>query len=232
MASILLLFPIFILVWVFTAAFDRQLKVLHAFSGFWASLYYHLNPFWKIEIRGREYLPKKAPCIYVANHQSYEDILALYTLFKHYKWVSKAENFKLPVFGWIMYFNRYIKLERGSKKGVLRMLKTAREHLEKGSSIMIFPEGTRTPDGKIKRFKTGAFFLSLDKDVPIVPVVLSGTSGRLIEKNAMIKGPHHVIVEILPSLSLSSQGYRDEKEFAEEVRKEMSNALQKLRNEY
>ncbi len=229
LVSVLILFPVFVLVWALTASFDPPLKILHAFSGLWASLYYYLNPFWKIEIRGREHLPDKDPCVYVANHQSYEDILALYTIFKQYKWVSKAEIFKLPVFGWIMYFNRYIKLERGSKKGVFRMLKTARDYLEKDSSIMIFPEGTRTPDGEIKRFKTGAFFLALDKNVPIVPIVLYGTSGRLIEKNAMIKGAHRVILQILPSFNPSSQSYRDEKEFAELVREEMKNALQKLK---
>ena len=111
------------------------------------------------------------------------------------------------------------------------MLKTAQDNLEKGSSIMIFPEGTRTSDGEIKRFKTGAFFLALDKNVPIVPIVLYGTSGRLIDKNAMIKGAHRVILQILPPFDLSSQRYRDEKEFAEQVREEMKNALQKIKNE-
>src|SRR5262249_44611588 len=138
-----LLFPVALLVWAVTAPFDRRLRVQHLFTCFWASLYTWANPLWRVRVVGRERVRPGATYVMVANHQSFLDILVLFRLFVHFKWVSKAEMFRIPCIGWNMALNRYVRLRRGSPESIARMMDTCAAHLVAGSSVMIFPEGTR-----------------------------------------------------------------------------------------
>src|SRR5438874_1504062 len=156
-ASSIVLFPVAVLIWAVSAPFDRRLVLLHRFTCFWASLYTWLNPAWRVEVYGREKIRPDAAYVIVANHQSLLDILVLFRLFVHFKWVSKIENFHVPFIGWNMSLNRYIKLRRGSRESVGAMMEACERTLAEGSSVMIFPEGTRSPDGRLQRFKPGAF---------------------------------------------------------------------------
>src|SRR5262249_51268254 len=112
----------------------------------------------------------------VSNHQSLLDILVLFRLFVHFKWVSKAELFRIPCIGWNMTLNRYIRLRRGNPESIAAMIRDAERTLAEGSSLMIFPDGTRSPDGHLKPFKRGAFTLALRPRVPLLPIVMQGTS--------------------------------------------------------
>jgi 1-acyl-sn-glycerol-3-phosphate acyltransferase len=98
--SSLALFPIALLIWAATVAWDRRLVLLHRFTCFWASLYTWLNPLWRVRIEGREKIRPGTAYVMVANHQSLLDILVLFRLFVHFKWVSKIENFRVPAIGW------------------------------------------------------------------------------------------------------------------------------------
>jgi len=139
----LLCFPIAVLVWAVTVPFDRRLRALHLFTCFWASLYTWFNPFWPVTIEGKEHIRRDGTYVMVANHQSLLDILVLFRLFVHFKWVSKEEIFRVPCVGWNMRMNRYIPLRRGDKASVMEMMRRCAETLAEGSSIMMFPEGTR-----------------------------------------------------------------------------------------
>src|SRR5882762_11925636 len=108
-----LLFPIAVVIWAATVLFDRRLVVLHRFTCFWASLYSWLNPAWRVHTEGREKIRPGATYVMVANHQSFLDILVLFRLFVHFKWVSKIEMFRIPLIGWNMALNRYVRLRRG-----------------------------------------------------------------------------------------------------------------------
>src|SRR6185369_1806471 len=114
----ILLFPLALLIWALTVLFDRRLILLHRFTCFWASLYTWLNPAWRVRIEGRDRIAPNTAYVMVANHQSLLDILVLFRLFVHYKWVSKIENFRVPCVGWNMSLNRYIKLRRGSRESI------------------------------------------------------------------------------------------------------------------
>jgi 1-acyl-sn-glycerol-3-phosphate acyltransferase len=198
--SSLVLFPIAILLWLVTAPFDRRRAVLHQFTCFWASLYTWFNPAWRVTIQGREHVRRGTVYVMVANHQSLLDILVLFRLFAHFKWVSKIELFKIPCIGWNMSLNRYVKLRRGDAESIARMMRTCEERIAEGSSIMMFPEGTRSPDGRLKPFKHGAFTLAQRAGVPLLPIVVEGTANALPKRGFVLQGRHAIRVRILPEV--------------------------------
>ena len=102
------LFCVAVVIWALTAPFDRRRVVLHRFTCLWASLYTWLNPVWQVTIEGRDKLRGGRAAVLVCNHLSTLDIMVLFRLFTHFKWVSKIENFRLPFIGWNMVLNGYI----------------------------------------------------------------------------------------------------------------------------
>jgi 1-acyl-sn-glycerol-3-phosphate acyltransferase len=202
--SSIVLFPIALLIWALTAPFDPRLRLLHRFTCFWASLYTWLNPAWPVTLVGREKIRPDATYVMVANHQSLLDILVLFRVFAHFKWVSKIENFRVPFIGWNMTLNRYIKLKRGDRSSVVQMMQACRETLAHGNSIMMFPEGTRSPDGRMRAFKSGAFELAKAARTPILPIVLDGTANALPKRGFVLQGRHPIRVTILDEVSPDS----------------------------
>jgi 1-acyl-sn-glycerol-3-phosphate acyltransferase len=195
------LFPIALLIRAVTSPFDRRLAFLHLFSCFWASLYTWCNPLWSVRIDGKEHVEKHATYVIVCNHQSLLDILVLFRLFVHFKWVSKAENFRIPFVGWNMTLNRYIRIERGRTRGNLSMMRDAETTLKAGSSVMIFPEGTRSPGGRPGEFKPGAFELALRSGLPILPIAINGTAAALPRRGFRLRGKHAIRVRVLDPIS-------------------------------
>jgi len=216
--SSLVLFPLAVLIWAVTAPFDRRLVVLHRFTCFWASLYTWLNPAWPVTVEGRERIPHDVACVIVSNHQSFVDILVLFRLFTHFKWVSKIENFRVPLIGWNMSLNRYIKLVRGKRESVLQMMRDCEATLAGGSSVMIFPEGTRSVDGRLRDFKSGAFELAIRTKSPIVPIALDGTSRALPKRGYLLQGKHPIRVRVLAPLEPASFANSSVEELAARVR--------------
>jgi 1-acyl-sn-glycerol-3-phosphate acyltransferase len=198
--SSLLLFPVALLIWVATVLIDKRLVILHQFTCFWASLYTWLNPVWRIHIDGREKIRNGVAYVMVANHQSLLDILVLFRLFKHFKWVSKIENFRVICVGWNMSLNRYIKLRRGDKESVEQMMHACEQTLAEGSSVMIFPEGTRSEDGNLRPFKHGAFTLAKRCHAPLLPIVVRGSSQALPKRGFVLQGRHHIYVRVLDEI--------------------------------
>ena len=202
--SSIALFPIALLVFLVTAPFDPRRRALHQFTCFWASLYSWFNPAWPVRIENRERIRAGETYVMVANHLSLLDILVLFRLFAHFKWVSKIENFRVPFIGWNMSLNRYVKLRRGDRASVVQMMKACRETLASGSSIMMFPEGTRSPDGRMRSFKTGAFELALECKRPILPIAIRGTSDALPKRGFVLQGRHPITISVLEEIPYES----------------------------
>jgi len=199
--SSLLCFPVAVVIWAVTAPFDRRHAVLHQFTCFWASLYTWFNPAWPVVVSGREHIRRDATYVMVANHQSLLDILVLFRLFVHFKWVAKIELFKIPCIGWNMSLNRYVRLRRGDPESIARMMRTCEERMAEGSSIMMFPEGTRSADGRLKPFKHGAFTLAKTARAPLLPIVVEGTADALPKRGFVLQGRHHIRVRVLPEIA-------------------------------
>jgi len=199
--SSMCLFVVALLIWILTVAFDRRLTLLHLFSSFWASLYVWLMPAWSVTIKGKKHMDKNKTYVITSNHQSLLDILVAFRLFFHFKWVSKAEIFKIPFIGWNMRLNRYIALRRGDKASVQQMFDDCNKAISQGNSIYMFPEGTRSKNRQLKKFKQGAFILAKNNCIPILPIAISGTREALPKHSLNFHGKNPIIVEVLSEIS-------------------------------
>ncbi len=228
--SSFIFFPIALLVWAVTRPFDRRLRALQWVTCMWGSLHTAAIPGWRVKVYGKENLRGKDARVIVCNHQSLLDILVLCRLHHHFKFVSKAEIFKVPLLGWIMYLNRYIGIVRGTIKSMAKMMEDCAQTLQEGSSVLIFPEGTRSEDGNLKSFRTGAFSLAKDGGKPILPVVIYGT-GTVMGKNTLkMKAFHRMAVSVLPELPYSSFADQPLIKTANMVQQMMADELDALKN--
>lgn len=194
-----------LLLFVFTFVWDKNLRILHRYTTRWGGHYLLWAPLVETEIRGREKIDPKKRYVYVSNHQSMVDVLAVFSTGLDFKWVSKVENFYAPFIGWAMALNRYVPLKRGRLPSVMRMFRRCIRWLERGESLWIFPEGTRSPDGKLQPFHRGAFGLAARMGAPIVPVVVVGTETILPKSSATIT-PHPVTIHILDPIDPKTVG--------------------------
>jgi 1-acyl-sn-glycerol-3-phosphate acyltransferase len=202
-----------LLVFLLTAPFDRRRVALHLYSCAWATFYVVANPLWRLRVEGREKLPWRGPAVLVANHLSMLDILVVYGLFRPFKWVSKAELFRVPVIGWNMRMNDYVPLRRGEAESARRMMAHCRRHLDAGVPVLLFPEGTRSRDGRLQRFRDGAFRLALDAGCPVIPVAVTGTFDSLPKTGVVLRRGMRATVRVLdpifPAAHPTVEGLRD-----------------------
>ena len=215
--SSILLFPVAVLIWLVTAPLDPRKRLLHLFTCFWASLYSWLNPVWRVRVEGRERLPRNRPTVFVANHLSLVDILVLFRTFTDFKWVSKIEIFGIPVIGWNMRLNDYIPIDRGNRESARAMIRQCEEALGRGSPIMMFPEGTRSLDGRLRPFKPGAFELALKTACPIQPILIEGSGAALPKHGLVLRGRHPITITILDPLEPEAFAGRDPETLAADV---------------
>lgn len=219
-----LLFPVALVIWLVTLPFDPRKRLLHRFTCFWASLYTWTNPAWPVEVHHRERLDGDHARVYVANHLSFLDILVLFRLFTHFKWVSKIENFRVPFIGWNMRLNGYVPLRRGDRSSVVQMMARCDEVIGEGNSIMMFPEGTRSPTGRLRAFKPGAFELAIRNGVPVQPIVIRGTSDALPKRGFVLQGRHPITVTVLDEIG-PAQFDESAEDLAERVREIIAGEL-------
>jgi 1-acyl-sn-glycerol-3-phosphate acyltransferase len=177
-----------------------------------------VNPAWKLHISGETVTDPRRPYVVVCNHQSLADIPLISNLPWEMKWMGKEELFKLPIIGWMMKLSGDIPVNRTSARSGVVAFAKARQYLEQKCSVMMFPEGTRTLDGRVRQFNDGAFHLAIRSKVPILPMVIEG-SRDCIPKNSWKFGkPSDILLKILPSIETSSLTTRDVAAVRETVR--------------
>lgn len=213
---------------LFTRGSDPIRRAVHMYSCWWGFHYIQVNPFWKCSFEGLDHIDPTKPAVLVANHQSYWDIMVLYGLYKPFKWVSKDSIFKVPFIGWNMELNQYVKIARGDLKSIKEMMATCRNWLKQGASIMIFPEGTRSPDGEIKEFRDGPFKMATDCNVPVIPIVVEGTHEMLPKGTLMVNFKGKVTVKVLPPVH-PSEFDGNVKRLRDHVHKQMVETLDDVR---
>jgi 1-acyl-sn-glycerol-3-phosphate acyltransferase len=219
LATCAVLFVPALVIFLVTFTWDRHLRILHRYTCRWGAHYLVWAPLVRTEVTGKEHLLPDRPYVYVSNHQSMVDILAVFATRLDFKWVSKIENFFVPFIGWNMILNRYISLRRGYKPSIIRMYKRCDAWLKDGISVFMFPEGTRSPNGELQEFFQGAFKISIKNKVPVVPIVIEGTA-RVLPKGRFRILPYPVTIRILPPVDPASVDY-DEQRLHDLVRARM-----------
>lgn len=186
----------------------------HIWSRLWCVLM-----FVKIEVRGRENIDRKTSYVFVANHQGAFDIFLIYGYLNHnFKWMMKKSLEKIPFVGFACKISKHIMVDRTNPVGIQRTMVQARSILKDGMSLVIFPEGSRTPDGKIKPFKRGAFMLAAEFGLPIVPLTIDG-SYAVLGKSSKNITPGKIILTIHQPMRKEKSGV-PEKQRMEELMEE------------
>ena len=224
-----ILFPLTFIIWLIVLPFDRQRFVTHWLLVYQAVIISTLIPIWKIEIEGRDKAVTDSTYVIIANHQSILDILLINCLRYRFKWISKIENINVPVLGWYLRMAGYITVNRGNEESKTEMLEKSYQCLRQGISIMIFPEGTRSFDGEIGFYKRGAFQLAIQSGVPILPVIIDGTTGILPKHGLIFRSGYKVRIKVLDPLNPSAFGTDNPDILAGEMRYLMRTELNALR---
>jgi len=190
-------------------------RIRYRFITWWSSC----NLWWlrmtcnlKYTITGKENIPEQA-CIVMSNHQSTWETLAIGPAFPPLTWVIKKELFYIPVFGWGIALTQPIALDRkAGRKAVDQLIDKGVEKTSQGRSILIFPEGTRTPPGTKRKFKIGGFLLAEKAGVPIIPV--AHNSGNYWARKQLTKKPG--TIQMVIGEAIATQG-----KTAEQIKQEV-----------
>jgi 1-acyl-sn-glycerol-3-phosphate acyltransferase len=163
--------------------FDPLRHIPDEIARIWARSIIALNPFCTSKIERPRGLDRSRAYVVVSNHQSLADIVGIYLLGVPIKTVGKKSLFRIPFLGWSIAALGCIPLERGDPASIAECLRQSRAWLVRGSSIIVFAEGTRSRTGELQPFKDGAFRLSIETGAPVLPVVVDGAA-RLLEKGS------------------------------------------------
>jgi 1-acyl-sn-glycerol-3-phosphate acyltransferase len=189
-----------------------------------------VNPQWRITINGAGRITNpRTPYVVVSNHQSHADIPILSNLPWEMKWVAKKELFSIPFVGWMMTLSNDIPVDRSDRRSGAKMLLTAAKVLEQHCSVIFFPEGTRSPDGRVGRFNDGAFHLAIRSGVPILPIAIEGSHSCLPKKSLVFGAPSDVAVTLLPEISTSGLTTADAPALSARVRQSIIDQVAKQR---
>ncbi|MBE0676534.1 MAG: 1-acylglycerol-3-phosphate O-acyltransferase [Bacteroidales bacterium] len=228
---ITLMFPVTCLIWFVFYPIDTDRRMVHRWLLFQGWFMTRTSPVWSFRMEGREKIRSDQTYIIISNHQSVLDIILLNNLRCDFRWVSKAENYKVPILGASMRMASYILIERGNKESVMKMMDEAMSSLKKGISIMMFPEGTRSKTSSLLPFKTGAFQLAMKADLPVLPVVVEGTGKVLPKHGYSFSSGHRLRLRVLDPVFPGSFGTGDAEELALRFREMIAAELEVMRQE-
>jgi 1-acyl-sn-glycerol-3-phosphate acyltransferase len=176
---IVLWFPLLIIVRLLTAPFDQGRYYTGYLFRRIGPVMATLNPLWRFRYSGSMPNNPRRPFVVVSNHESFADILLISHLPWEMKWLSKAELFRIPVMGWMMWLAGDVPVKRGFGPSAVEAMERCRQVLSNRVSVMIFPEGTRSRTSDLLPFQDGAFRLAIEAGVPILPLAVSGTGTAL-----------------------------------------------------
>ena len=161
---------------IFLGLFDRHGKTAYRASQMWTALILRMGGV-VLRVSGGEHIDQRQQYVFMVNHQSNLDIPVLVQSLVSFqlRWIAKKELLWIPFFGWAMWASRHITIDRADPLAAVKSLKRAKERMAAGISIVVFPEGTRSRDGKLLRFKKGGFLLAAQSNRAIVPVTINGS---------------------------------------------------------
>jgi 1-acyl-sn-glycerol-3-phosphate acyltransferase len=229
---------LFIIFWdVILTGFFAVMAILTSFVSAGGKTLYKVGRIWakcilaassiKVTVKGFSNLNRTGSFIYMPNHVSNFDIPVLQAYLPvQFRWLAKAELFKIPIFGYAMKRAGYISINRFDRKAAIQSLNKAAEIIRNGTSVIIFPEGTRSQNQNIQSFKKGGFVLAVDSGVPIIPVIIHGTWSIMQKKQILVK-PGNVVLEIKKPINTSDYTRKTKDDLMEKVRNIMVESYEK-----
>lgn len=160
-----------------------------------------------LKVEGLENIDPKRQYIFIVNHQSNIDIPVLVQALRPFqlRWLAKRELLRVPFFGWAMWAAKHVTIDRSDPQDALKSLARAKERLAAGISLVVFPEGTRSRNGALQRFKKGGFLLAVQTHTPIVPIAING-SGALLPAGSWRLGSG--TIQVVVERPLGVEGFR------------------------
>lgn len=178
---------------------------------------YRINQLWtwiilrvagiRLKVEGLENIDPKRQYVFIVNHQSNIDIPVLVQALPEFqlRWLAKKELLRVPFLGWAMWATKHVTVDRSDPQDAVKSLARAKERLDAGISLVIYPEGTRSRDGRLQRFKKGGFLLAVQANTPIVPITVNG-SAKLLPAGAWRLRPGAIDITIDKPVSV--EGFR------------------------
>lgn len=184
------------LLMAFGTVIDRSRNLNNIIGRGWARIIFFIGGV-KFKVEGGENIPQDRSILIGPNHQGALDVPALHlALNKQFRWIAKKELFKIPFFGWCMFFMGCVPIDRSNSKRAMASLLHAAEDVKNSTSILIFPEGTRNPYGDgLLPFKRGLFTVAVKSEAPILPVAVLGARA-LMPKGSSIIRPGTINIKI------------------------------------
>ncbi|MBU1163788.1 MAG: 1-acyl-sn-glycerol-3-phosphate acyltransferase [Proteobacteria bacterium] len=211
---------------VFLSFISKNNKLAYNTTKAWAKFVLVVSRI-KVTVNGLYNIRPDRSYIYMSNHQSNFDIpVVLACLPFQFRWVAKAELFKIPIFGYAMHRIGHINIDRSNRRAAFKSLKKAAKNIREGVSVLIYPEGTRSKDGNIGSFKRGGFILAVESGVPIVPVIIHGT-WPIMPKNKTTIRPGNVTIEIKEPIETKNYTRKSKDDLLEKVRNIICESFEK-----
>ena len=183
-------------------------------------------------MEGREYLKDDQPYVFISNHQSLMDIIVLFVITStNLRMVLKKELLYVPIFGWSLWWTRFISIDRGKRRKALRSIYKGAEKIRKGTSVLLFPEGTRSTDGELRPFQAGSFIMAIKSQVPIIPITISGTI-NVVHKKSPLNFNFNKEVKVIVSPPIDTTQYKieDRHELKDEVESIIRKNYEKIKH--
>ncbi len=210
---------------VVTLVWFVQPKILsRIFGTSWARINSWFTPM-MVSVRGREHVDPGQSYVIVCNHQSQYDIFVLYGwLGIDFKWIMKQELRNIPVIGVACEKLGHIYVDRSNREAALGAIETAKSRLIDGTSVLFFPEGTRSRDGRLKKFKRGAFHLALDLQLPLLPITINGTR-EILPSDTLDLFPGRATMTIHEPIAIEGYAREHIVALAEQARQKIGSVL-------
>jgi 1-acyl-sn-glycerol-3-phosphate acyltransferase len=214
---LLLLTPVLAVIRLVTAPFDpgRRLvgRLFHGVGRFLVAI----NPLWDFRVERRNTQPFREPSVIISNHESDADVFLSAQLPWDAKYLAKDTIYNIPVMGWAMRLAGDIGVVRGDRESGALAREECRRWLERGVSVVIYPEGTRSRTGDLGPFKEGAFRLAIETGAAIQPVVVAGTRDA-VPPGSIVFHRAHAVARILDPVPVEGLGSDDVPAFTERMR--------------
>lgn len=178
----------------------------------------------RVQVRGLERIPESV-CLFAANHTSSADAPAVVgAIPRRVAILLKESLFRWPIVGQAFRAAHFIPVDRGARDSAIVSIESAAEAMKAGQSFLIYPEGTRSPDGRLQEFKKGAVVMAIKAGVPIVPMVCSGAH-LVMGKRSLVIRPGEIVVEFLEPIDASKYSLEERDDLNQRVHDAMAAAL-------